>query len=68
MYHRGRVAPCQDDTLHDLDVVLNRMSQGDCICILGNFNEYLQGNVTVSRFEVSGLEPAGRFDGDGVGR
>ena len=43
--HRGRVSPCQDDTLHDLEAVLNRVSQGDCICIIGDFNEQIQGNV-----------------------
>ena len=43
--HRARVAPCQDDTLHDVESVLRRVPQGDCICILGDFNEQLQGNV-----------------------
>ena len=43
--HRGRVDPCQDDTLHDLEAVLNRVPQGDCIWILGDFNEQLEENV-----------------------
>ena len=43
--HRGRVAPCQDDTIHDLEAVLRRVPQGDCVCILGDFNEQLEGGV-----------------------
>ena len=43
--HRGRVSPSQDDTLHDLEAVLRTVPQGDCICILGDFNEQLRGNV-----------------------
>ena len=37
--HRARVAPCQDDTLRDLEAVLRRVPQGDCIVILDDFNE-----------------------------
>ena len=43
--HRGRVAPCQDDTLQDLENVLRRTPRNDCICILGDCNEQLEGNV-----------------------
>ena len=39
--HRARTAPCQDDTLHDVGAVLRRVPQGDCICILGDFNEQM---------------------------
>ena len=43
--HRARVAPCQDDTLRDLENVLRIVPQGDCVCILGDFNEQVEGNV-----------------------
>ena len=43
--HRGRVAPCQDDTLKDVENVLRRVPQGDCVCLLGDFNEQLQGGI-----------------------
>ena len=43
--HRARVAPCQDDTLQDLETVLHRVPQGDCICMLGDFNEQLEGGI-----------------------
>ena len=43
--HRARVAPCQDDTLHDLEAVLRRVPKGDCICIMGDFNEQLEGGI-----------------------
>ena len=43
--HRGRASPCQDDTLHDLENVLRRVPTGDCVCILGDFNEQLEGGV-----------------------
>ena len=43
--HRARVAPCQDDTLKDVENVLCRVPQGDCICIMGDFNEQLEVNV-----------------------
>ena len=45
MPHRGRVAPCQDDTLQDLEKVLLTVPKSDCVCILGDFNEQLEGNV-----------------------
>ena len=37
--HRGRVAPCQGDTLHDLEEVLCIVPQGDCTCVMGDFNK-----------------------------
>ena len=43
--HRGRVAPCQGDTLHDLEEVLRIVPQGDCVCVMGDFNEQLCGNI-----------------------
>ena len=39
--HRGRVAPTQDQTLTDLQSVLNDVPTRDCICLLGDFNEQL---------------------------
>ena len=30
--HRVRVAPCQDDTLHDLETIIRRVPKGDCMC------------------------------------
>ena len=35
MPHRARVCPCQDDTIADLEAVLNKVSSGECICIMG---------------------------------
>ena len=43
--HRGRTAPSQDDTLKDLDKALSKVRRGDCICVLGDFNEQLPSNV-----------------------
>ena len=43
--HRGRVCPAQDDTLKDVQAVLNKVPQGDCVCLAGDFNEQLQANV-----------------------
>ena len=43
--HRGRVAPAQSDTLKDLENVLAIVPQGDCICIMGDLNEQLEGGV-----------------------
>ena len=45
MPHRGRVNPSQDDTLKDLETVLKKIPRGDCICLLGDFNEQLQHSV-----------------------
>ena len=43
--HRGRTAPSQDDTLRDLEKVLSRVPNGDCVCVLGDLNEQLRGDV-----------------------
>ena len=44
--HRGRVQPNQDDTLRDLEAVLSReVAPGDCVCIMGDLNEQLEGGV-----------------------
>ena len=43
--HRGRIQPCQDDTLRDLEKVLTRVPKRDCICIMGDLNEQLEGGV-----------------------
>ena len=43
--HRGRTTPCQDDTLRDLDKTLSKIRRGDCVCVLGDFNEQLSSNV-----------------------
>ena len=45
MPHRGRTQPNQDDTIKDLQTVLAKIPHGDCICILGDLNEQLEGNV-----------------------
>ena len=45
--HRGRVQPCQDDTLADLEIVLAKVPKGDCVCLMGDFNEQLEGGITV---------------------
>ena len=46
MPHRGRVSPSQDDTIRDLEFVLTKkVPQGDCICIMGDLNEQLEGNI-----------------------
>ena len=43
--HRARTQPSQEDTLKDLQLVLKKIPSGDCICILGDFNEQLPGGV-----------------------
>ena len=43
--HRARTAPNQDDTLQDLENVLSSVPNGDCICVLGDFNEQLPSNT-----------------------
>ena len=43
--HGVRVTPCQDDTLRDLEVVLRRVSRGDCMMTLGDFNDQLEGEI-----------------------
>ena len=43
--HRARTMPSQDDTLQDLRQVLAKVPAGDCICLMGDFNEQLEGNV-----------------------
>lgn len=45
MPHRGRVQPSQDDTLADLETVLSKVPKGDCVCVMGDLNEQLQGGV-----------------------
>ena len=45
MPHRGRTQPNQDDTIKDLQLVLSKIPSGDCICVLGDLNEQLEGNV-----------------------
>ena len=45
MPHRGRVQPCQDDTIKDLESVMATAPQCDCICLLGDLNEQLEGGV-----------------------
>ena len=45
MPHRGRVSPSQDDTLRDLQRVLKKVPKGDCVCVIGDFNEQLQSCV-----------------------
>ena len=39
--HRGRVAPCQEDTLKDLHEALKKAETNDCIVLLGDFNEHV---------------------------
>ena len=43
--HRDHVTPCQDDAIKDVENVLCRVPQGDCIYIMGDFNEQLEGNI-----------------------
>ena len=44
--HRGRVQPNQDDTLADLEIVLaTKVSKGDCVYIMGDLNEQIEGGV-----------------------
>ena len=43
--HRGRVQPNQDDTLRDIETVLAKVPKRDCICMMGDFNEQVQGGV-----------------------
>ena len=43
--HRGRTQPCQDDTLKDLQNILVKVPQGDCICVMGDLNEQLEANI-----------------------
>ena len=43
--HRGRVAPSQGDTLSDIQTVLSKVPARDCVCLLGDFNEQLEGGV-----------------------
>ena len=45
MPHRGRVAPSQDDTIKDLETVLAKVPRGDCVCVLGDLNEQLEGGI-----------------------
>ena len=43
--HRGRTSPSQDDTLADVQKVLSQVPDRDCVCLLGDFNEQLKGEV-----------------------
>ena len=43
--HRGRVQPNQADTLRDLEMVLTKVPRGDCVCIMGDLNEQLEGSI-----------------------
>ena len=43
--HRGRVEPCQEQTLADVQKVLNGIPARDCICLLGDFNEQIEANL-----------------------
>ena len=43
--HRARVCPSQDDTLADVQTVLSKIPDRDCICMMGDINEQLQGNI-----------------------
>ena len=36
--HRGRMCPSQDDTLVDVQTVLAKVSDRDCVYMLGDFN------------------------------
>ena len=45
MPHRGRIQPSQTDTIQDLEQVLKSVPRGDCVCVLGDFNEQLEANV-----------------------
>ena len=43
--HRGRTQPSQEDTIKDLRTILAKIPRGDCICILGDFNEQLKSAI-----------------------
>ena len=60
--HRGRVSPCQEDTLQDLHKVLKKVSSRDCVVILGDFNEQLEANVQESTGEWTGGTPSKNSD------
>ena len=56
--HRGRVSPCQEDTLQDLHKVLNKVPSRDCVVILGDFNEQLEANIQGATGEWTGGDPS----------
>ena len=43
--HRARVKPCQADTLKELDAAIKKAPKGDCIIVLGDFNEELPPKI-----------------------
>ena len=43
--HRGRINPCQDDTIADLHEALKQAPASDCIILLGDVNEQLGPNI-----------------------
>ena len=45
MPHRGRVSPDQDKTIVDIHEALKKVESGDCIVLLGDFNEQLGPNI-----------------------
>ena len=55
--HRGRVAPCQNDTIQDLQAVLRKVPQHDCIIIMGDMNEQLQRCIPNLTGKWCGGEP-----------
>ena len=45
MSHCARTKPCQEETLDQLDQALKKVPKGDCVVVLGDFNEELPRNV-----------------------
>ena len=45
MPHRARVKPCQNDVLRQLHAALRKVPKGDCVIVMGDFNEELPKNV-----------------------
>lgn len=60
--HRGRVAPSQDQTLQDLQSVLDNIPARDCMCILGDFNEQVEANLEGITGNWTGGEPSANAD------
>ena len=56
--HRGRVSPSQDDTLADVQKVIAQVPEHDCVCILGDFNEQIAGNVPETTGKWVGGSPS----------
>ena len=52
------MSPSQSDTLTDIKTVLSKVPERDCVCLLGDFNEQLQGGVKGVTGKFTGGPPS----------